>query len=322
MIRRVAAVLACSGILVSGGCAPRPAQPRPVAEEPGSRWVEHMLRSLTLREKVGQMVMPWVGGDYAALDSREFDQLGAWVRDEGVGGVVVSVGLPLSYAAKTNELQRLARVPLLVASDMENGPGMRMSGIYAYPFLLPQGGGTAFPPLMALGAAGSDSLAYALARVLADEARAVGVQVTFGPVLDVNSNPLNPIINTRSFGEDPALVSRLGRAYIRGARDGGLLTTAKHFPGHGDAATDSHLGLPAISGDRARLDSVELAPFRAAVGEGIDGVMTAHIAAVGVLGSEAPPATLSPYFMTGVLRREMGFRGVLYTDAMDMGGVV
>ncbi|HEX6747432.1 MAG TPA: glycoside hydrolase family 3 N-terminal domain-containing protein [Longimicrobium sp.] len=327
ILRPAFAVLAGSIILVSGGCAARSGagavQPEtgPGAPPP-SRWAERTLRSLSLREKVGQMMMPWVGGDYAAVDSREFDQLRQWVQGEGVGGVVMSVGLPHSYAAKLNELQRMAKVPLLVASDMENGPGMRMSGIYAYPYLLPQGGGTAFPPLMGLGAAGSDSLAFALGRATAAEARAVGVHVTFGPVLDVNSNPLNPIINTRSFGEDPALVARLGRAYVRGAREGGLLTTAKHFPGHGDAAEDSHLGLPAIQGDRARLDAVELAPFRAAVAEGIDGVMTAHIAAVGVLGKDAPPATLSPYFMTAVLRGEMGFRGLLYTDALDMGGVV
>jgi beta-N-acetylhexosaminidase len=285
-------------------------------------WVEETLASLSLREKVGQMVMPWVGGEYLAVDSEGFDRLRAWVADEGIGGIVVSVGLPHSYAAKANALQRLARVPLLVASDMENGPGMRMSGIWSYPHLLPQGGGTAFPPLMALGAAGSDSLAYALGRVTAREARAVGVHLTFGPVLDVNSNPLNPIINTRAFGEDPALVSRLARAYIRGAREGGLLTTGKHFPGHGDTESDSHLGLPAIRADRVRLDAVELPPYRAAVDAGVDGMMTAHIAVTGVLGPEAPPATLSSYFMTDVLRGEMGFGGVLFTDAMDMGGVI
>jgi hypothetical protein len=148
------------------------------------------------------------------------------------------------------------------------------------------------------------------------------VHVTFGPVLDVNSNPANPIINTRAFGEDPALVSRLARAYIRGAREGGLLTTGKHFPGHGDTESDSHLGLPAIRADRARLDAVELPPYRAAVDAGVDGMMTAHIAVTGVLGPDAPPATLSPYFMTDVLRGEMGFGGVLFTDALDMGGVI
>ncbi|NIP83464.1 MAG: beta-N-acetylglucosaminidase, partial [Gemmatimonadetes bacterium] len=174
---------------------------------------------------------------------------------------------------------------------------------------------------MALGAAGSDRLAYELGRVVGREARAVGVHINFGPVLDVNSNPANPIINTRSFGEDPALVARLGAAYIRGAHDAGLLTTAKHFPGHGDTSEDSHLELPVIGADRARMDAVELPPFQAAVREGVDAIMTAHIAVRGVLGEDAPPATLSPYFMTGVLREELGFEGLLVTDAMTMGGV-
>lgn len=303
--------------------APNPPSALPVAISPADAdWVRRTLAGLSLREKVAQMVMPWVGGEYTAVDSEAFDRLREWVERDRVGGLIVSVGLPHSYAAKLNELQRRAAVPLLIASDMENGPGMRLSGIYSFPHLLPQGGGTAFPPLMALGAIGSDSLAYALGQVLAREARAVGVHVTFGPVLDVNSNPANPIINTRSFSEDPALVARLARAYIRGARDGGLLTTGKHFPGHGDTETDSHIGLPTIRADRARLNAIELPPFRAAVDEGIDGMMTAHIAVVGVEGENAPPATLSPYFMTEVLRNEMGFRGILFTDAMSMGGIV
>jgi beta-N-acetylhexosaminidase len=305
-------------------CAPRvtsaPDAPLPAAGD--GRWVERTLAGLTLRQKVGQMVMPWVSGGYTADDSPEMERLAAWIEGEGIGGVVVSVGMPLSYAAKLNQLQRRARVPLLVASDLENGPGMRMAGIWALPYLLPQGGGTDFPPLMALGATGSDSLAYALGRVTGEEARAVGVHLTFGPVLDVNSNPANPIINTRSFGEDPRAVARLGEAYIRGAHAGGLLTTGKHFPGHGDTQADSHLELPAIASDRAALERLELIPFRAAVDGGVDGIMTAHIAATGIEGADAPPATLSPYFMTRLLRTDMRFRGVLFTDALDMGAVV
>jgi beta-N-acetylhexosaminidase len=285
------------------------------------RWVEKTLASLTLREKIGQLIMPWVGGDYAAVGSPEFEQVRRWVQDDGVGGLVLSIGLPLSYAAKLNELQTRARVPLLIASDMENGPGMRLGNIYALPSLLPQGGGTMFPPVMALGATGSEDLAFKLGQVLGTEARAIGVHLAFGPVLDVNSNPLNPIINTRSFGESPELVSRLADAYIRGARSMGLMTTGKHFPGHGDTDIDSHIDLPTIRGDRAHLDSVDLPPFRAAVGQGIDAIMTAHIAVVGMEGPNAGPATLSHTFMTTILRDEMHFGGVLFTDAMTMGGV-
>ncbi|HUE77924.1 MAG TPA: glycoside hydrolase family 3 N-terminal domain-containing protein [Longimicrobiales bacterium] len=297
-------------------------RPDPALSSAGRAWVEETLGSLTVREKAGQLVMPWVGGEYVATDSPEFDRLLEWVETHGVGGLVLSMGLPHSYAAKLNALQRRAHVPLLIAADMENGPGMRMSGIYSLPHLLPQGGGTAFPPVMGFGAAGSERLAFELGRVLGREARAVGVHVVFGPVMDVNSNPANPIINTRSFGEDPQRVGRLGAAYIRGARIAGLMTTAKHFPGHGDTSEDSHIELPAITADRARMDSIELPPFRAAIEAGVDGVMTAHIAVTGVLGPDAPPATLSRHFMTGVLREEMGFGGLLYTDAMTMGGVV
>lgn len=329
-IRRARAALSAlvtTAALLSSGvaCAPAapraPAAPAPAADTGAGEWVERTLASMSLREKVGQMVMPWVGGDFVSTDSREFDALAEWVEREEVGGLILSVGLPHSYAAKVNELQSRADVPLLIASDMENGPGMRMAGIYSFPHLLPQGGGTAFPPLMALGATGSSDLAYELGRVLGREARAVGVHMTFGPVLDVNSNPLNPIINTRSFGEDPETVARLGLAYIRGARDAGLMTTAKHFPGHGDTSVDSHIDLPTIPATRARMDTVELLPFDAAVEAGVHGIMTAHIAVVGVEGEDAPPATLSPYFMTEVLREEMEFDGILFTDALDMGAV-
>jgi len=301
-----------------GPASPGATTPLSAADQ---RWVERTLASLTLREKVGQLIMPWVGGEYAAIGSPEFEQVRQWVQDNGVGGLVLSIGLPLSYAAKLNELQIRAKVPLLIASDMENGPGMRLGNIYALPSLLPQGGGTVFPPVMALGATGSEDLAFKLGQVLGTEARAIGVHLAFGPVLDVNSNPLNPIINTRSFGENPQLVAHLAQAYIRGARSNGLLTTGKHFPGHGDTDVDSHLDLPTIHADRAYLDSVDLPPFRAAVSEGIDAIMTAHIAVVGVEGANAGPATLSPRFMTGILRDEMHFGGVLFTDAMTMGGV-
>jgi beta-N-acetylhexosaminidase len=301
-----------------GAASPGATTPLSTADQ---RWVERTLSSLTLREKVGQLIMPWGSGGYAAVGSLEFEQVRKWVENDRVGGLVLSIGLPLSYAAKLNELQLRARVPLLVASDMENGPGMRLSNIYALPSLLSQGGGTTFPPVMALGATGSDDLAFKLGQVLGTEARAIGVHVVFGPVLDVNSNPLNPIINTRSFGESPDLVSRLAKAYIRGARSTGLMSTGKHFPGHGDTDVDSHLDLPTIRADRARLDSVDLPPFRAAVREGIDAIMTAHIAVVGVDGEDAAPATLSRGFMTGILRDEMRFGGLLITDAMTMGGV-
>ncbi|MEW5931330.1 MAG: glycoside hydrolase family 3 protein [Gemmatimonadota bacterium] len=331
--RRSAALLGCVAMAALAACAPGtqaasapPTSARvtgPLAQ-PGAAeraWVESTLAGLTLRQKVAQLVIPWIGGEYAAVDSPEFERIARWVEEDGVGGVIISIGLPHSYAAKLNELQRRARVPLLVTTDMENGPGMRLAGVYSLPHLLPQGGGTVFPPVMALGAAGSDSLAYRAGRVVAEEARAVGVHLTFGPVLDVNDNPANPIINTRSFGEDPQAVARLGSAFVRGVQSGGVMTVAKHFPGHGNTAVDSHIDLPVIPADRARLDAVELVPFRAAAGAGIDGMMIAHIALTGVEGSDAPPASVSRRFVTDVLKGELGFDGLVFTDALDMGGV-
>ncbi|MEX2532032.1 MAG: glycoside hydrolase family 3 N-terminal domain-containing protein [Gemmatimonadota bacterium] len=288
----------------------------------GQAWVAATLADLTLREAVGQLVFPWISGAYAAEDDPEFLETLGWVEEEGIGGVVISIGTPHTYADKLNQLQRRAGVPLLVTSDFEQGgPGMRIAHSYALPTLLPQGGGTSFPPTMAFGAIGEEGIVERFAEATAREARAVGVHVVFAPVMDVNSNPENPIINTRAFGEDPQEVSRLGSAFIRGARTGGAMSTAKHFPGHGDTRIDSHLELPEVTADRARLDQVELVPFRAAIEAGVDGVMTAHVSVPGVLGPGAPPATLAPEFMTELLQEEMGFQGLVFTDALRMGAI-
>jgi beta-N-acetylhexosaminidase len=288
----------------------------------GRAWARETLASLSLREAIGQLIIPWMPGAYTSTTGPEFEEYARYVEEAGVGGVSVSIGLPHSYGAKLNALQARAKIPLLVTSDFESGgPGMRINHSYALPTLLPQGGGTSFPPTMAFGAIGEDRFTREYARITAVEARAVGVHLNFAPVLDVNSNPLNPVINTRSFGEDPEAVARLGAAYLAGARAGGILTTAKHFPGHGDTRTDSHVELPVVDADRARLESLELIPFRRAVEEGVDAVMTAHVAVPGLLGPDGPPATLSPYFLTGLLREDMGFQGLVLTDALRMGAI-
>ncbi|MFQ5536801.1 MAG: glycoside hydrolase family 3 N-terminal domain-containing protein [Gemmatimonadota bacterium] len=296
-----------------------PGAPLPVSlDTRARRWVERTLASLSLRDAAAQLVMEWIPGGYVAPSAPDFEPLRAWVEEDRIGGVSPSIGTPHAYVAKLNALQEAAEIPLLVGADFENGgPGMRINGAYALPSMLPQGGGTDFPPTMAFGAIGDERFAYEYGRITAVEARAVGVHLLFAPVLDVNSNPENPVIATRSFGGDPELVARLGGAFIRGARDGGALTTAKHFPGHGDTSTDSHLDLPVVMADRARLDSVELVPFVRAVEEGVDAVMTAHVAMPQVLGGNEP-ATLSPQILTGILRAEMGFDGLLLTDAMTM----
>lgn len=305
----------CAGAGVSGVPEPRP------EDVAADRWIEETLARLTLRQKIGQLIVPWIGGEYLAVDSDAHDRLREWVQEYGVGGFVVSIGPPLEIAAKLNVLQRLADVPLLIAADMESGPGMRLRGGVVLPYGWDMGGGTRFPPLMALGAVGDERLAYEVGRITAIEARAVGVHMVYAPVVDVNNNPENPIINTRSYGEDPALVSRLAAAHIRGLQEHGLLATAKHFPGHGDTGVDSHIDLPVITVDKERADAVELVPYRAAIEAGVAAVMSAHIAFPALTG-DSVPATLSPRLLTGLLREELGFRGLVVTDALDMGGIV
>ena len=193
-------------------------------------WVDATLRDLTLRELIGQVIIEWIPGGYVTPTSTEFEPLRAWVEDDQIGGVSPSIGTPHAYVSKLNELQSRAKIPLLVAADFENGgPGMRINGSFALPSMLPQGGGTDFPPTMAFGAIGDERFAYEYGRITALEARATGVHFLFSPVLDVNSNPDNPVIATRSFGADPELVARMGAAFIRGAHAGGALTTGKHF---------------------------------------------------------------------------------------------
>ncbi len=284
-------------------------------------WSVRTLSGLTLREKIAQMMMPIMLGDFAPEGSRSHDRILRLVEEEQVGGIIMSMGSPTEIAVKINDMQGHARVPLLVAADLETGAGYRMSGLVQLPSNIVLGGATNFPPLMAVGATGEVRYAYEMGRVTAQEARAVGIHVPFAPVLDVNNNPENPVINTRSFGEDPEAVSLLGAAFVRGIQEHGGMATGKHFPGHGDTELDSHLALPLIDLDRARLESVELAPFQRAIDAGIGGIMTAHIIVPSLSGDERTPATLSHAVLTEELRDRMGFDGLIFTDAMDMAAI-
>jgi beta-N-acetylhexosaminidase len=281
-------------------------------------WAERMLERLTLREKVGQMIMPWMLGDFAPEGSASFDRILRMVDDYEIGGIIASVGTPVEVAAKLNVLQRRSNIPLLVAADLETGAGMRLRGAVHLPGGTDLGGATDFPPLMAVGATGDRFWAYEMGRITALEARAVGIHVPFAPVLDVNNNPENPIINTRSFGEDPRMVAAMGACFVRGVQEYGAVATGKHFPGHGDTDVDSHLALPIIRVGNERMQRVELVPFRRAIQAGMGAVMTAHIALPELDGLGNLPATLAPEILTGLLREEMGFQGLIFTDAMDM----
>jgi beta-N-acetylhexosaminidase len=269
------------------------------------------LGTLSVREKAAQLVMPWIAGEYWADDNAALREAERLASELGVGGFVLGIGTsPYDLAVKLNTLQRASRLPLLVAADLESGPAMRIRG------------GTAFPGNMALGATGRELDAYEVGRVVALEAQAVGIHLVFAPVVDVNNNPANPIINTRSFGEDPGRVAVLGTAFIRGVHEHGVMTTAKHFPGHGDTGTDSHVAVPVITADRTRLDTLELVPFRAAVRAGVDAVMSAHVAVPALTGSDGTPATLSAVVLDSLLRGALHFHGLVITDALNMGAIV
>ena len=281
--------------------------PRVSDDRAREEWVERTLGGMTPRERAAQMVMPWIPGGMRTTD-RAFRDAARLVSDSRVGGFIVGRGDARRTRAALAELQRRSTVPLLISSDLEWGAGMRLTGT------------TLFPVAMALGATGDTALARRQARATAVEARAYGVHLAFAPVADVNVNAANPIINTRAFGEHPHKVAAFVAAYVHGLQEGGMLAVAKHFPGHGDTRTDSHVELPVVNANRARLDSVELVPFRAAIAADAGAVMTAHIALPRITGTRVP-ATLSRRIVTGLLREELGFDGLIVTDALNMAGV-
>jgi beta-N-acetylhexosaminidase len=284
----------------------------------GRKWAEKTLRKLSLEEKVGQVFMVWARAEFLNVESPQYLQLRDTMRKYHLGGFVLTVpydppflyrNQPYEAAALLNRLQRDSKLPLLIAADFERGVTMRLYGA------------TEFPHAMAFGATGRLDYAEDFGRITAQEARAIGVQWNFFPVADVNSNPANPIINTRSFGEDPEQVGDFVAAYIRGARANGMMTTAKHFPGHGDTATDSHLGVAQVPGDLARLDSVELPPFRKAIAAGVDAVMVAHVTVPALEPDPDRVASTSPAVVTDLLQHQLGFHGIVVTDALDMAGL-
>jgi beta-N-acetylhexosaminidase len=283
-----------------------------------NKWVESSLKQMSVEEKVGQLLFTTYHGSFTATDSDTYAQMMHDIIDLHVGGfITITHGSPLGIvkdqayptAALANQLQSKSKLPLLIGADYERGTAMR------------QDEGTSFPTAMAIAAAGSPKDAYTMGKITALEARAVGVQWIYAPVCDVNNNPGNPIINTRSFGEDPARVAEFVSEFIRGAEENGGLATAKHFPGHGDTATDSHIDLPTIKADRDRLEHLELVPFRAAIAAGVGSIMTGHLNVPAFEPDANTPATLSSNILTDLLRQQLGFQGLVITDALDMGGI-
>lgn len=284
----------------------------------GEKWASKTLRKMSTDEKVGQLIMPWARVQFLNSNSPEYLVLRENLRKYHVGGFAVSVPVegsflmynePYGTAGLTNQLQHDSDLPLIFAADFERGLSMRLRGT------------TVFPHAMAFGAARKLEYAEALGRITAEESRAIGIHWNFFPVADVNSNPANPIINTRSFGEDPRQVGDLLSAYIRGAHSEGMLTTAKHFPGHGDTGTDSHLGVAQVKGTADHLDLIEMPPFREAIQGGIDAIMVAHISVPSLDPDPRHVATTSPKVIKDLLRQKLGFHGIVLTDALDMGAL-
>ncbi len=284
----------------------------------GEKWAEKTLHKLTLEEKIGQVFMIWCRASFLNVNSPEYVQLRESIDKYHVGSFAMTVHVdgpyllrsePYEAAELLNRLQSDSKLPLLFAADFERGVSMRLMGT------------TIFPHAMAFGGDGSLDDAEAFGRVTAEEARAIGIDWNFFPDADVNSNPANPIINTRSFGEDPQQVGALVAAYIKGAHEAGMMTTVKHFPGHGDTATDSHLGVAKVTVDQAHLDSIELPPFRQAIAAGVDSVMVAHVTVPALDPDPNHVATISPLVVSDLLEKQLGFNGIVVTDALDMAGL-
>ncbi|MDX1603619.1 MAG: glycoside hydrolase family 3 N-terminal domain-containing protein, partial [Salinimicrobium sediminis] len=277
----------------------------PFLKYTNSKWVDSVMKTLTPDERIAQLIMVAAYSNRGEEHRQEILKL---INEQKIGGLIFFQGDPESQVKLMNEYQEASKVPLLGAIDAEWGLGMRLDNTISYPFQ------------MALGAIQDEDLLYELGTEVARQIRRTGLHLNFAPVVDVNNNPNNPVINYRSFGEDKYNVARKATAYMRGMQDGQLLTTAKHFPGHGDTDTDSHYALPQINHPVVRLDSLELYPFKEILKAGIGGVMVAHLN-IPALDSTGVPSTLSKPIITGLLKEELGFEGLIVTDAMNMKGV-
>jgi len=296
-------------LVMAFGCAKVEHKPRLFFGSSEVKWVRKVLSQMTIEEKIGQLMICPYSGRFLNRESEEMKSLESLVVKRKIGGLILYGGNVYETAYLTNRLQKSAKIPLLISSDLERGLGNQIEGA------------TQFPPLMALGAIGSEEKAYLVGKVTAAEARAIGIHLTYAPVADVNINPDNPIINVRSLGESPKQVGRLANAFIKGCQENALLATAKHFPGHGDTDLDSHSELPTIKANLERLEKVELYPFRKAIETGVSVIMSSHLHLPVLDPTPHLPASLSSTILTELLRKKLGFKGLIVTDAMDMGGI-
>ncbi len=272
-------------------------------------WVQDMLNEMTLREKIAQMVVSYSDGYSMSENSSEFKRIKNLIVNQRIGGLIFFKGNSVQQAELINKFQTFSEIPLLISQDFERGTKMRLDD------------GSLFPNNMGLGATRNTDLAYKMGLLIAKECKAIGVHQNYSPVMDVNNNPENPIINVRSFGEDPILVSELGCAMIKGMQDGGIIATAKHFPGHGDTEIDSHNDLPILNFNIERLNKIELIPFKNAIREDVKSIMIAHISFPALESNSEIPASLSVNIVNNLLSDEMKFNGLKITDALNMLGI-
>jgi beta-N-acetylhexosaminidase len=271
--------------------------------------IEDILENMSTREKIGQMVLVIARGQFQPDDTDQVMKLEGQIRQYGIGGVIFSSGDVYGQAILTNKLQASSKIPLWITQDMEFGAAMRISGT------------TRFTPSMGVAATGNTHFDYLKGKITALESKAIGVNQIYAPVLDVNNNPNNPVINTRSYSEDPQIVGLFADAFIRGAQEHGVMATGKHFPGHGDTNIDSHLALPTIAHGYEQLNSLELVPFRSAIRSGIGSIMSAHIAFPKLGTDPTRPGTLDPNILSAILRDSLQFKGLIVTDALEMNGI-
>lgn len=270
--------------------------------------VEKTLESLTVREKIGQMIVMPLNGEFSNVGSAKFKEMRRQIEELKVGGFTLFRGEANSIAVLTNEAQKLSKLPLFFSADYERGLRMQLRT------------GTPFTTNMGVAASGDVQAAYNQGKIICEEMRAIGANWLFAPVADVNNNPDNPVINIRSFGADPAKVGEFVAAQTRGVREANCLATLKHFPGHGNTATDSHIGLSVISANRAELNATEILPFKQTIDAGVDSIMTAHLAVPNVTGDNTP-STLNPKIINDILRKDLKFGGIITTDSMEMGAI-
>ena len=278
--------------------------------EKSTEWTEQKLSSMTLREKIAQMIISNSEGYTLDESSAEFQRIQNLIINEKIGGLIFFKGNSVQEAGLINKFQSMSETPLLISADFERGTKMRLED------------GSLFPSNMALGATRNPELAYQMGLQIAKECKAIGVGQNYAPVTDVNNNSQNPIINVRSYGEDPELVSSMADKLIKGLQDGNIIATAKHFPGHGDTDIDSHSDLPVLNFSKERLDNLELIPFKSAIKSDVMSVMIAHLSLPALDNEVNVPASLSKNIIDGLLINELNFKGLVVTDALNMAGVV